>query len=240
MNKIINILILFFLVISNTAISQSELGIKGGINNSSFFNYFSKPDYNSNYKSFNNYSFSIFYKRQFKETEFYGFELENKGVKSKFEMNYHAGHASFYHNVIYNLNLINLYFIYEKSIFSYDKLDFRINISPYIGYMIKSHARGTGWKYVSVSDIDTNGNNISYLTTNNWSKNENNTKDLNKFIMGARLGLALILPLSERFSVSFNNSYCIVLNNVLRINDARYTGLGSVELEIGVHYHFAN
>lgn len=236
MNKIIINLVIFLFGINNIALSQSEFGINGGISNSSFYNFFSKTDYESDYKSFYNYTFSIFYKKQIKETQFYGFELENKAFKSNLELNYFAGHASFYHNVMYDLNIINFYFIFEKSIFSNRRLDFRINISPYIGYMIKSYAKGTGWNYEYVSDIDTNGNNVSYLIVKNWSKDENNTNDLNKFNIGTRLCLNLILPLNEKLSFSVNNAYCFGLNNILKIENARYTCLRSIEFKMGLHY----
>ncbi|MDL2262803.1 hypothetical protein LJC11_04805 [Bacteroidales bacterium OttesenSCG-928-I21] len=47
-----------------TAISQSEIGLLGGINNSSFYNFSSKFDHKHNYKSFNNYTVSVFYKKR--------------------------------------------------------------------------------------------------------------------------------------------------------------------------------
>lgn len=238
MNKTINILVIFLLGIYNIAFCQSEFGISGGISNSSFYNFFSNTDYESDYKSFNNYTFSIFYKEQIKETQFYGFELENKAFKSNLELNYIAGHASFYHNVMYDLNMINFYFVYEKSIFSNINLDFRINISPYAGYMIKSYAKGTGWNYEYVSDIDTNGHNISYLAVKNWVKDENNTNDLNKFSIGTRLVLNLIIPLNERLSFSISNTYCFGLNNILKIEDARYTCLRNIEIKMGLQYYF--
>lgn len=238
MSKNAIVLVIFLLGTNTIVFCQSEFGIKGGINNSSFYSYFSKTDYESDYKSFYNYTFSIFYKEQIKETQFFGFELENKALKSTMELYYNAGHASFYHNVTYDLNMIIFYFVYEKSLFSNGKIDFRLNISPYLGYMIKSYAKGTGWNYEYVSDIDTNGNNISYLIVKNWHKDEKNTNDLNKFNIGARLGLNLILPLSERLSFFVNNTYCFGINNILKIEDARYTGLRSIELKIGLHYYF--
>lgn len=238
MYKTINILVILLWGIYNTVFCQSELGINCGISNSSFYSFFSETDYKTDYKSFHNYTYSILYKEQIKETEFYGFEIENKTFKSKLELNYTAGHASFYHNVIYDLNMINFYLVYEKSIFSNPKLDFRINISPYAGYIIKSHAKGTGWNYEYVSEVDTNYNNISYLTVKNWVKDENNTVDLNKFSIGTRLGLNLILPLNERLSCSISNTYCFGLNNILKIEDANYTGLRSIEINIGFYYHF--
>ncbi|MDL2262802.1 hypothetical protein LJC11_04800 [Bacteroidales bacterium OttesenSCG-928-I21] len=155
-------------------------------------------------------------------------------------MDYFAGHSSFYHNVHYKLNVLSVYLIYELILFSKNRFELRLNVSPfpYVGYLLKSHAKGDGWRYGSVVGTDENGNEIVYLAPKSWSKDEHNTTDIKKFSIGGRLGINAAFAINENLFISLSNNYCFVFSDVLNIQNSQYTGIRSFDLKIGLIYRF--
>ena len=216
--------------------SQSNIEITTGLSNSNFYTWHAKDEYKTDYRDYNNYLFSVIYKERYNKNLYHGIELENSRFISNVESEYLAGYSSYYHNVQYEMNLLTLFFLIEKEYSIFKNTGLFLNVSPFAGYSIFSKAQGAGWDYIYKTRIDSNGNEINYITKDHWTKNEKNTKDLEKYILGLRLGIGFKMHLNEKFSLAIRNSYSFGVNNIMKNENLNYTSARKINFSIGIIY----
>lgn len=228
---------IFYSSVSN---AQHFIGFTGGYNVGTFFNFAKKQDYNATYNFKNGISFSSFYETKIDSGCNIRIELQYKWQNADMEIENNAGHASFYKNIDYSFHLLNLNFIclfklVEKENF---KLNFLFGLNS--SYNVNTVAKGNGWEYHYATQIDSNGNSIPFLTTQNWEKNERDSKDLSKFNFGIEVGIDFIIPINNKMDFLFQNRHNIFLMSILPVKNFRYTSLFTVYLNVGFRYKFGN
>lgn len=164
-------------------------------------------------------------------------ELQYRFQNADMEIDYNAGHASFYKNLNYSFHLLNLNLLYAFEIIN--KKSFKINIvlGPTLSFVTNIRARGNGWDYQQVTQVDTLGNPVSFLTTQDWEKNERNSKDLSMFNIGVDLGLDFIIPVHDQLDFLIQNKYNIIINNILKLDNIQPTSLFTGSFQLGIRYN---
>ena len=234
-NIYIIIIVIFNYTISN---AQHFVGITGGYSVGKFANFSKEQDYNAIYHFKSGVAFSSFYETKMDSGCNIRIELQYKWQNADMEINYNAGHSSFYHNSDYSFHLLSLspiclFRLAEKKRF---KLNFLFGFN--FAYNMNTNAKGNGWNFHFRTQTDTNGNSIPILTTRNWEKNERNSKDLSKFNFGIDIGLDFIIPINDKMDFLFQNRYHVFLTNIMAEKKIRYTSLFTGYLNIGFRYNF--
>lgn len=216
---------------------QHSIGLTGGYNAGTFFNFSKKPDYDANYQLKSGFSVASFYETQMDSIINIRVELQYRLQNAGMEIYRNAGHASFYKNLDYSLHLLNLNLIYLFRIV--DRKPFKANIlfGPTFSYTINTLARGNGWDYRLVTQIDTSGNPVSFITTQDWEKDERNSKDLSRFTVGVDLGLEFIIPVRNQLDFLIQNRYTILITGVSKMKGTRPTSLFTGGLQVGLRYN---
>jgi hypothetical protein len=240
MNTYVIVIIVLFHLINYSSISyaqQHSIGLTGGYNAGTFFNFSKKPGYDANYQLKSGFSVASFYETKMDSISYLRVELQYRFQNAGMEIYRNAGHASFYKNLDYSLHLLNLNLLYLFRIV--DRKPFKANIlfGPTFSYMINTFARGNGWDYRLVTQIDTSGNPVSFITTQNWEKDERNSKDLSRFTVGVDLGLEFIIPVRNQLDFLIQNRYTILITGVSKMKGTRPTSLFTGNLQVGLRYN---
>lgn len=236
--KNIHIFITAFLAIVNLPIANAQqfIGISGGYSKGSFIDFTNKQDYDANYHLKNGTAFSFFYETKMDSTSNLRIELQYRFQNADMEIKNNAGHASFYKNLDYSLQLLNFNLIYSFPLIERKPLKMYFLLGPTFSYNINTISKGNGWEFNYKTQIDTNGNPIQTLTTRNWEKNERNSKDLSQFNFGFDIGLDLMIPFSNKLDFMIQNKYNIFLTNITTLKNLRYTSLLTGYLNFGLRY----
>lgn len=236
-----NIRIILFVVITifnlSDSIAQRFIGISGGYSKGGFTDFAKKQDYEANYHFKNGVVISSFYETKMDSVSNLRIELQYKQQSADMEIKNNAGHVSFYKNLDYSFQLLNLNLIYSFRFI--EKKSFKINflIGPTFSYNINTIAKGNGWEFYYQTQVDTNGNPVQILTTRNWEKNESNSEDLSQFNIGLDLGLDFMIPINDRIDFLLQNRYNIFLTNITTLDDLRHTSLLTGYLNFGLRYN---
>ncbi|MGI6320500.1 MAG: hypothetical protein ACOXZK_05980 [Bacteroidales bacterium] len=237
--KNIHIIIIGIFAIFNSIVSNAQefIGISGGYCKGSFTDFTKKGDYDANYHFKNGVAFSSFYETKMDSSSNLRIELQYKLQNADMEIKNNAGHASFYKNIDYSFQLLNLNLIYSFMLIG--KKSFKINFlfGPTFSYNIKTIAKGNGWEWHHQTQIDTNGNPIQTLAIKNWEKNETNSKDLSKFNFGFDMGIDFEIPITSKLDLLLQNRYNIFLTNITTLKDLRHTSLLTGYLNLGLRYN---
>lgn len=187
-----------------------------------------KPDYDANYQLKSGVSITSFYETQMDSIINMRVELQYRFQNAGMEIYHNAGHASFYKN----LNLVYLFRIVDRK-------SFKANIlfGPTFSYTINTLARGNGWDYQSVTQIDTSGNPVSFITTQDWKKDERNSRDLSRFNVGVDLGVEFIIPVRNQLDFLIQNRYNFLITNASKMKNIRHTSLFTGGLQVGIRYN---
>src|SRR3989304_4671714 len=112
-----NIRIILFVVITifdiSDSIAQRFIGISGGYSKGGFTDFAKKQDYEANYHFKNGVVISSFYETKMDSVSNLRIELQYKQQSADMEIKNNAGHASFYKNLDYSFQLLNLNLIYS-------------------------------------------------------------------------------------------------------------------------------
>ena len=235
-----NIYILVILMVFDFSVSNAQhfIGISGGYNLGTFTNFTKKQDYKAIYHFKSGLAFSSFYETKMDSVCNIRIELQYKYQNVDMEIENNAGNSSFYKNIDYSLHLLNLNLICSFRLV--EKKSFKMNLlfGPTLAYNMNTTAKGNGWEYYHTTQIDTNGNPIQFLTTQNWEKNERNSKDISKFNFGIDVGFDFVIPINNRMDFLIQNRYTIFLTNIMKQKSFRYTSLFTGNLNIGFRYKF--
>jgi len=231
---------LIAIVVLNTTISNAQkfVGISGGYGKGTFLNFAKKLDYDSKYHLKNGVAFSSFYetKNDYDSTSNIRIELQYKFQNADMDINNDAGHFSYYKNLDYSFQLLNLNLIYSFRLFEKKSSEIYFLYGLTLSYNLNTTAKGNGWDFYLQTQIDTNGNPVYVITTRNWEKNESKSKDLSKFNFGLDLGLDFLMPINDRLDFVVGNKYNIFLTNITTLK-VGYTSLLTGHLNIGLRYN---
>lgn len=216
---------------------QHSIGLTGGYNAGTFFNFSKKPDYDANYQLKSGFLVASFYETQMDSIINMRVELQYRLQNAGMEIYHNAGHASFYKNLDYSLHLLNLNLVYLFRIV--DRKPFKANIlfGPTFSYTINTLARGNGWDYRLVTQIDTSGNPVSFITTQDWKKDERNSRDLSRFNVGVDLGVEFIIPVRNQLDFLIQNRYNFLITNASKMKNTRQTSFFTGGLQVGIRYN---
>jgi hypothetical protein len=218
--------------------AQHYIGFTGGYSIGTFTNFTKKQEYDANYHLKNGATISSFYETKIDSICSLKIELQYKWQNVDMEINNNVGHASFYKKIDYSLHLLNLNLICSFRLVEKKSFKLRFLLGTTFSYNLNTHAKGNGWEYYSQTQIDTNGNLVQILTTREWKKNERNSKDLSVFNVGLDCGLDFIFPINDKMDFLIQNRYNILLINIAKQKNLRYTSLFSGYLNIGFRYNF--
>ena len=237
--KDIRIILSSISVIVNLTVSNAQqfIGISGGYNKETFLDFANKQDYDAKYHLKSGVAFSSFYETKMDSTSNLRIELQYKFQNADMEINNNAGHASFYKNLNYSFQLLNLNLIYSFRIFEKKSFKMYFLLGPTFSYNINTIAKGNGWEFYYQTQIDTNGNPVQILTRRNWKKNESNSKDLSRFNIGFDIGFDFMIPINNRMDFILQNKYNVFLTNITTLDNLRYTSLFTGHLNVGLRYN---
>lgn len=237
--KNICIAITVIVIIVNISISNAQqfIGIDGGIGKGTLLDFTNDSDYNAIYPLKNGITFSSFYENSTSSVNSLRIELDYTFQRADMKITNSNGYTtSFYKNLDYSFQLTSLNLIYNFRII--DKRMFKVFLlaGPTFSYTLKTKAIGNGWDFYYQSQTDTMGNPVQIITTRNWEKKENISKDISKFNLGLKVGMNFIVPLNERIDLTFQNKYNIFFSNFTTLKDLRYTSLLTGYLTFGLRY----
>lgn len=230
------ILFLFYIQFAIVSYGQSEIGFNGGINQSGFYGLNKNKNAFTNFrvKHYLNYSISIHYKEPVSNHTFAGFELESMNVKSRLDMRIYNGHLFWYEqNSSFNLNYLNVYFLFGGKLLSINKVKVLGGISPYYGYLI--HSKGEGTKTDVKSSYYTDSTGASKLYTYVETRDINKVAVLRKANIGMRLNLDIQIPISNKLELSLKPAYHFGFYNVIK--EDIFIGIRGFSLTTGLIYH---
>jgi len=230
-----------FLVLSNFSIANAQnfMGVTGGYSAGAFTNFIKDPSYEAIYHFKPGIVFSSFYENKMNSVVNFKLELQYRWQNADMEVKHTSGTLSSYSNIDYSFHLLNLNLIYsfrmvERKTF---QLYFLFGLS--FAYNVNTVAKGNGWDPYHITQTDTSGNTVHIMTTQNWKKNERNSKDLSTFNIGIDAGLEVIIPINNRLDFLVQNRYNLFLASIMA-KKIRYTSLFTGYLNIGFRYNFHN
>lgn len=232
--------ILIVLVITfNFSVSNAQqfIGISGGYGKGTFFDLASKQDYKSKYHLHNGAVFSSFYETKMDSTRF-RIELQYKFQSADLEVynNTASRHGSFYRNLNYSFQLLNLNLIFPLQLIEKKSWKMNFTLGPSLSYNTNTIAIGNGWDYRVNYQLDTTGNIINYPMIHQWEKNESKSKDLPRFSLGFDAGLEFIIPVYNKLDFIIQNRYNIFITTANVIEKIRYTSLLTGYVNFGLRY----
>lgn len=230
------IFIAFLTILSVSAQGQSYWGISGGVSKGTFLDYSNDKEYHAKYNVRSGASFSSFYETKKDSITHARIELQYKIQRGHIEAEYDGGHASFYKNINYSFQQLNLDLIYLFKLFEKRSTRLSLSFGPSLGYTLRTKSEGMGWEYISQTKKDINGNSVSIIEVQHWKIKESKSNDITKFNFGLETGMELSLPINTRFSFLIQNKYYLSLTNITRA--IKYTSLFTGHLNIGVRYKF--
>ncbi len=233
-----HIILIAFLTAFNLSISHAQryIGICGGSAKGTFLNFTKDENYDAKYHLKNGTAFSSFYETKMDSINNFRIELQYKFQRADLEIKYNAGNASFYKHLDYSIQQLNLNFIYSLRLIEKNSLKIFFSLGPTVTYSINTKAQGSGWEFVYQTQIDTNGNPVQILTTHNWEKSENKSKDLSQFNFGFDVGLDFMIPINNKLDFIIQNKYAVFFTNITTIDKLKYTSLLTGHLNIGIRY----
>lgn len=237
-NHIISALMISQLTIycAISSAQQHSVGFSGGYNTGKFFNFSKNDDYDTKYHLKSGFSVASFYEAKMDSISNFRVELQYRFQNADMAIDYNAGHASFYKNLNYSFHLLNLNLLYAFEIVNRKSFKINIVLGPTLSFVTNIRARGNGWDYQQVTQVDTLGNPVSSITTQDWEKNERNSKDLSMFNIGVDLGLDFIIPVRDQLDFLIQNKYNIIINNILKLDNIKPTSLFTGSLQLGIRY----
>jgi len=231
-----NYIILLAFSFSSQLLAQNKFEAGGGINGSNFFCLNNSLNYSNKYIKDYSYSLFISYYKYYKQGKYRGVEIENSQISSQMIINYNAGHASYFHNATYDLGYIFTYLNFENIIINKHLIKLYYEISPCIGYLIKSHVKSNGWNYSAINQVDSLGFVVPNPTIRYWEKDESNSSDITKLFWGGRISIKINFYISEKIKLSMKSNFRMGFNNVLLIDNAPYTNIRSLNYMFGINY----
>lgn len=229
-------MVLATICLSSASYAQQFIGISGGFSKGKFFDFTTDKYYDAKYLLHNGANFSSFYETKFDSSKSLKIELQYKYQKADLEIHNNFGHGSYYKNLSYSFQLLDIGCIYSLRLIK-KPLELYFSFGPTLSYNIKTTSIGNGWNFVSLSQIDTNGNPVSMLTTRNWEINESHSNDLSLINLGFDAGFDFIVPINNVFDFIFQNRYNLFITNATKIYVLNYTSLITGNLKFGLRYN---
>lgn len=214
-----------------------SVGLFGSYNAATLFNFAKKDNYDVNYQLKSGFSIASFYETKLDEISNVRVELQYRLQNVGMEIYQHAGHGSYYKKLDYSLNLLNLNLIYLFRIVDSKRLKINISFGPTFSYNLSTRSKGNGWDYRLISQSDTLGNPVSFMTTENWVKDERNSKDFSKFNVGVDLGLVFVIPIRDQLDFLIQNRYNVLISNIFKMNYVHPTSMFTAGFQIGFRYN---
>lgn len=235
--KNIYTILIILITIFNFSVSNAQqfIGISGGYGKGTFFDLAGNQDYHSKYHFHNGGGFSSFYETKMDSTRC-RIELQYRFQSADLEVYHNAGHASFYRNLNYSFQLLNLNLIYPIQLIEKKSWKMYFTLGPTLSYNTNTIAIGNGWDYMVKNRIDTTGNTIYYPTIHKWEKNESKSKDLSRFNLGFDAGLEFIIPVYNKLGLIIQNRYNIFITSANAREKFKYTSLLTGYVNFGLRY----
>lgn len=230
--------LLFALTLTCSCFAQSNrnIGMHGGPVFGRFMNFSKEEDYQTNYPIKSGGMLSLFY--EIEEDSVVSFRLSAQYLNQQgyLEIDKSAGHDSFYDQINFSSRQFRFMIDYDFLITPNRKFDLRLITGLGASYTFNTFVDGNGWRYISQTQTDSSGNQVSFQTTEPWELHERRQDLLNPIGVVVHLGCSLALPLTSRSSIFFQNDYFLNTNNVIKMKDYRYTVFLSGAISVGLRY----
>lgn len=232
--RLIFIALIFKSVLFNMIHAQHYIGFNAGYSTASFVDFTNDNNYESKYRFKSGVAISSFYEAKIDSNVNFRIELQYNYQQSDLEVRNNVGKGSFYKNLDFSSHLMNLHF--APSFRLINKKSLRMSFSPglVVSYNMYTHSKGNGWDYVHKTFIDSSGNEMSFVTTQDWEKNERNSNDLARFNVGVVFGLNFLVPVNQKIDFLIQNNYRLLLTRAIQM--PYHTSMLIGDLSIGLRY----
>jgi hypothetical protein len=233
-NVILIILVLCFGFIN--CFSQSSIGTGVGYGACKLFDLNKSQEYVSKYQFHNSLNVMFFYEMKLDSNTNFRFETSYLYKELDLEVKYNAGKGSFYRDLSFRSHFFNATFLYSFNLTPQRQSRINFLLGPVLSFNLKTTTKGNGWDYVLINQIDTNGNNVSILTTQNWEIDDKNSKEINWLNIGVDAGFEFPFAITNNIDVYIQNRYFINVTDILTSKKLSYTSLFRPSLNIGLKY----
>lgn len=220
-------------------VRQSEIGIHGGIHLSGFYgeqeNEFIK------HKSLGSYMAAVYYKRSISDRLYIGLELEHMHVKTNLilsESPSPTSRMSTTYDELFDLDYINLHFLFGRKLFFIKSTIISGTLSPYWGYLLRSEATGTVTE--SSSYVGSNSSGLyTVFVEHQYDIHETQTGKLRPANAGIGMSLDAVIPLGQKLSLLLKTTYNIGVYSVINrkaFYENAFIGIGGCVFSVGAVY----
>jgi len=216
--------------------SQIFIGASCGTTGNKFVDFNKDDNYIAEYKLKNGKCFSAFFDVPHDTAMALRIGFQYDHNHACLDILNNAGNFSFYKNICYSFNRISIDFDY----FSCLNKENRIQIKPFFGVnmslVINTKSDGFGWNNIYQTQLDSSGNQIVVITTENWEKNEQHSKDMFPINFGINVGFEMMFPFTVKCDFIIQNKYNLFLTNLLKSDDLKFTSFLSGGINLGFRY----
>ena len=232
--RIIFISLLFQSMFFNMVCAQHYIGFNAGYSTATFLDYKNDTNYDATYRFKNGLALSSFYETKIDSNVNFRIELQYNYQQSDLEVRNNAGKASFYKNLDFSSHLLNLHLVPSFRVFNKKNVQMNFSLGLVFSYNINTHAKGNGWDYIYKTGIDSSGNEFSFVSTQDWEKDERNSNELSRVNLGAVFGLSFRIPIHEKMDFLIQNNYRLFLTRAISM--PYHTSMLIGDLSVGLRY----
>jgi len=229
------IISIVFFLFSRTIYSQNYIGFKAGVSKVKFFDFEKSEDFDVVYPFKNAMLFGFFYENKIDSTKNFRVELQYQFLNADMEIKNNSGNSSYYKSLNYSFQQLGINILYSLNIFESKSFKVFLPFGVAAAYTVKTKSKGNGWDFVYQTQIDTNGYPVRIIRTQNWVKNEEDSKDLSQFNFGCNVGVDFIKPINRKIDIIVQNNYTFFLTHI-KPTSTKYMSLLSGNLNIAIRY----
>lgn len=225
------LLIFCYLIMHHLSYAQVSIGAREGVSMTGFFDYSKEANYYSSYSNGIGNTFSLWVENYEDSTSRWRVGIQYALRHADVEVNYEKDPLPLYRDLNYTFQTLSLNLGYTSPIYR-KWMTFSLQYGVTASYVMDTKVQGEGWEYFWATPPPKTR---EYLE---WTKSENNSKDINRVLFGVALGAEFAFPITDKFEALLLNNYELYLMNVLKVDGIKYTSMFSGSLNVGVRYSF--
>ena len=234
--KKITILILWLFLFFKNSFSQQAIGIAFGYGTSRLFDFTKEEEYISKYNFHQSANVIVQYEMKLDSNTNFRFETSYLYTEMDLEVKNNLGKASFYRDLRFYSHFINLTLLYSFNLTPQKVRRFNFLIGPAFSINMQTRAEGSGWDYVLLQQVDTNGNNVSILTKQNLETQNKSSREFDNVNFGLDAGFELPIKITNSVTAFVQNRYLLNLSDILTSKKFNYTTFARLNFNVGLSF----
>ena len=235
MKKFIVLFLWLFLFFKN-CFSQQAIGIAFGYGTSRLFDFSKEEEYISKYNFHQSANAIVHYEMKLDSNTNFRFETSYLYTEMDLEVKNNLSKASFYRDLRFFSHFINLTLLYSFNLKPAKERRLNFLIGPVFSINMQTSAEGSGWDYVLLQQIDTNGNNVSILTKQNWETQNKRSREFSHINFGLDAGFELPIKINNSVTAFVQNRYLLNFSDVLTSKKLNYTTFVRLSFNFGLSF----